>query len=67
MAPDEGAAFGQKGRIVFGEETDVCESPCPGCGHYYFDYHAPGCEIEQCPECGGQLVSCDCASAPHAG
>ena len=43
-------------RIPFGMERDAEESPCPGCGVYYFDHHQPGCEYEECPVCGGQIV-----------
>ena len=46
------------GRLRVGEETPPCESPCPGCGAYYFALHDPGCEYEQCPKCGGPLVDC---------
>ena len=23
-------------------------------------FHHPGCDMEVCPKCGGQLISCDC-------
>jgi hypothetical protein len=48
------------GRLRVGEETPPCESPCPGCGAYYFALHEDGCEYEQCPRCGGALARCDC-------
>ncbi len=49
-----------RARLRVGEEKPPCESPCPGCGAYYFALHATGCEYEQCPACGGQLASCAC-------
>jgi hypothetical protein len=47
-------------RVRVGEEKPRGESPCPGCGAYYFALHATGCDFEQCPACGGQLASCGC-------
>jgi hypothetical protein len=47
-------------RLRVGQERPACESPCPGCGAYYFSLHATGCDQEQCPRCGGQLDSCGC-------
>lgn len=49
-----------RSRLRVGEEKPPCESPCPGCGAYYFALHASGCDFEQCPACGGQLASCGC-------
>lgn len=48
-------------RVRFGEERHVEDSPCVGCGTYYFDVHRSGCEFEECPSCGGQLIACGCA------
>jgi len=54
-------------RVRFGEERDLEDSPCPGCGVYYGDLHTPGCDVEQCPRCGAQSIRCGCEDAPHAG
>jgi hypothetical protein len=37
---------------------------CPDCGAAPGEFHEAGCDIEQCPYCGGQLISCDCARVP---
>ena len=33
---------------------------CGDCGALYGYLHHPGCDIERCPVCGMQLISCDC-------
>ena len=33
---------------------------CGDCGKKTGEYHDDGCDIERCPKCNGQLLSCDC-------
>jgi hypothetical protein len=37
---------------------------CPDCHVAPGNVHRIGCDIEQCPYCGGQLISCDCGRKP---
>ena len=50
-------------RIPFGHEKDMPTERldnCGDCGVLRGQLHVPECDIEQCPKCIGQLVSCDC-------
>jgi len=33
---------------------------CHDCAAMYGKLHHCGCDVERCPKCGGQLISCDC-------
>jgi hypothetical protein len=35
------------------------------CGARPGEFHRPDCDVEQCPYCGGQLISCDCGRRRH--
>ncbi|MEJ2355389.1 MAG: hypothetical protein P8Y62_05785 [candidate division WOR-3 bacterium] len=56
--------FGKKyERIKYGNEKDdwgADDHPCGDCGVIKGQYHVKGCDIEQCPCCGEQVLSCDC-------
>lgn len=46
-------------RIRYGEGgTSYFDGPCPDCGVEKNEYHAWNCDIETCPVCGEQLLSC---------
>ena len=48
-------------RIPYGRDnnppTDVHEV-CPDCGAKVGELHVTGCDVEQCPACGLQLLMC---------
>jgi hypothetical protein len=41
-------------------ESEQAEHRCHDCGVRYGAYHHPGCDMEICPRCGGQMIMCDC-------
>lgn len=56
----------QMARVRYGEEIDdwgANEHPCGDCGVCKGAFHVPGCDVEQCPACGAQIIGCDCTSS----
>lgn len=48
--------------IIYGQEmSGICYTdPCHDCGAQLGAYHERGCDMEECPRCHLQLLSCDC-------
>lgn len=40
--------------------ADSKDAVCGDCKAENGEQHYPGCDIERCPLCGGQLLTCEC-------
>jgi hypothetical protein len=44
--------------------VDKTRHKCHDCCVLEGELHTPGCDVEKCPQCGGQYISCDCPDSP---
>lgn len=49
-------------RVRYGEENPPWDSsiPCHDCAVIKGQLHVPGCDVERCPVCKGQAITCLC-------
>ena len=53
---DNGEEYYERSRFHFDEPNGRCSD----CGIKHGGIHHFGCDVERCPKCGYQLISCSC-------
>lgn len=56
--PHKRIAVGEKFDLYYGQDNKKLR--CRDCNALYGHYHHEGCDVEICPICHEQLISCDC-------
>ncbi len=57
-------ARSMKKPIPYGKEKRLAgltlKARCHDCGVKLGEVHSQLCDVQECPQCGGQLIGCDC-------
>jgi hypothetical protein len=56
----------KKDRLPYMPEDPERNPRCHDCGVQPGQFHHPGCDMEECPDCGGQLITCSCSHGESA-
>jgi hypothetical protein len=51
------------GRVRYSDEKsdwNADKLPCHDCGVFKGEFHVKGCDVEECPQCNGQVGGCGC-------
>lgn len=53
--------YGDPGDLAWGYHEFKKDDRCHDCNCKVGEFHHPGCDMEACPKCGGQLIfNCTC-------
>lgn len=44
------------------EGEDFVQGRCHDCAAVEGEFHHPGCDMERCPSCGDQFITCGCVA-----
>jgi hypothetical protein len=53
--------------IPYDPEHGGGDQRCHDCNIKRGGFHHPGCDMERCPKCKGQIISCGCLSEDEEG
>jgi hypothetical protein len=53
--------YGSERRLMAALPRWEVQERCHDCGAPLGLLHHPGCDMEECPNCGGQAICCECS------